>query len=418
MMAITAYLTALSPAKQKAAGVLEIPARTAEDGFGRGDDAALLFTGMYDLRSVVDYHARMLGDRARVERFEQAIAATVRPGAVVADLGCGTGILSLLCCRAGARRVYAIEVGPIGRWTEQIMAANGFSDRVEVLRGVSTELSLPEKVDVIVSETIGSAAFDEGIVGYVADARKRFLAPGGVIVPRRLALWAAPVSDVELHYRLVGCWSERVSGADVSAMHAIAARQLHIESFMPDQFCAPPRPLITVDLTETEELFVAGRVEFALAREGPVTGFAIGFDAELGEGIDLSNRPPSATPHWSQGFLALEEPLHGRTGEVVQVAIGSRDGQTWRWRGRVGEQTFDLDTLAGRSPSREELEGDEQRPTLGPQGRTAAATLALIDGQRTVTEIARALWQSPATALPSEAATRAFVAGLARYLGR
>lgn len=372
---------------------------------------------MHDLHSVVDYHARMLGDRARVEAFERAIAATVRPGAVVADLGCGTGILSLLCCRAGARRVYAIEVGPIGRWTEQIIAANGFSDRVEVLRGVSTELSLPEKADVIVSETIGCAAFDEGIIGYVTDARRRFLAPGGVIVPRRLALWVAPVSDTGLHHSIVGCWRDRVRGADVSPMHAIATRQLHLESLVPEQLCAPPLTMISVDLATTDELFVAGRAEFSLRCEGPITGFAIGFDAELGEGIGLSNRPPSAAPHWSQGYLALEDPLPARIGERVEVEIGTRDGQTWRWRGRVGEQVFDLDTLAGRSPSREDLQGDERRPALGPRGRTAAATLALIDGERTVAEIARSLWQSPAPPLPSEAATRAFVDRLARDLG-
>jgi len=372
---------------------------------------------MPDLRTVIDYHARMLGDRERVERFEQAIEATVRPGAIVADLGCGTGILSLLCCRAGARRVYAIEVGPIGRWTEQIIAANGLAGRVEVLRGASTELALPEKVDVIVSETIGSAAFDEGILGFVADARRRFLAPGGQIVPRRVALWAAPVGDVALHQRLVGAWRERVRGADVSPMHAIAARQLHLTSFQPGQLCAPPRPLITVDLAETDQLFVAGRAEFSLEREGPVTGFAIGFDAVLGDGISLSNRPPSAL-HWSQGFLPLEQPLEVQAGELVRVEIGTRDGQTWRWRGQLGAHTFDLDTLAGQSPAREELQGDERRLSLGPKGRAAAAALALIDGQRTVAEIAAALSRSPSTALPSEAATRAFVERLAHHLER
>jgi predicted RNA methylase len=373
---------------------------------------------MQDLRAVVDYHARMLADGARLERFEQAIVATVRPGAVVVDLGCGTGILSLLCCRAGARRVYAIEVGPIGRWTAQVVAANGLSDRIQVLPGLSTEVSLPEPVDVVISETIGSAAFDEGIVGYVADARRRFLAPGGKVVPRRLALWVSPVGDDAVHHRLVGQWGDRVRGADVSPMRAIAARQLHFAAFQPQQLCAPPQPLISVDLAAAEQAFVAGRAEFSLQREGPVTGFAIGFDADLGEGIPLSNRPPTEAASWSHGFLPLEQPLRGRSGERVRVEIGTHDGQVWRWRGRVGEQAFDLDTLAGRAPTQEELQGDERCLTLGRQGQMAVATLALVDGQRTVAEIARTLAQSPETALPSEAAARAFVARLARYLGR
>jgi SAM-dependent methyltransferase len=368
---------------------------------------------MADLRSVVDYHGRMLADRARLQQFERAIVAVVRPGAVVADLGCGTGILSLLCCRAGARRVYAMEVGPIARWTERIIAANGFASRVEVLRGLSTEISLPERVDVIVSETLGGAAFDEGIVGYVADARRRFLAPGGVIIPRRVTLWVAPVSDAALHRRLVGSWRQPVRGFDVSPLQPIAARQLHLAPITPAHLCAPAQAVAAVDLDRAEELFIAGRAEFALEREGPVSGFAVGFDADLGEGIELSNRPPSAATHWPQGFLALEEPLPGG---AVKVEVGTRDGQTWRWRGRVGKHPFDLDTLAGRAPTRAELEGDQARPTLGRTGPLAAATLAMIDGKRTIADIAQAVWQSPA-ALPSEAATRAFVERLARELG-
>ena len=373
---------------------------------------------MDELRTILDFHASMLRDRSRMERFQEAITATVRPGSVVADVGCGTGILSVLCCRAGARRVYAMEVGPIGRWTEQVIAANGLAGRVEVIRGISTEISLPEQVDVIVSETIGSAAFDEGIVGYIADARRRFLAPGGRMVPRGLALWAAPVDDVALHHRLVRWWREAVQGADVSPLHQIAARQLHLSAARPEQLCAPPQTIIKVDLEKADQPFVAGRAQFVLAREGPVTGFAIGFDADLADGVCLSNRPPRETLHWSPGFLALEEPLHGRAGDVVQVEIGTLDGQTWRWRGRVGAHPFDLDTLTGRSPSPDELQGDQRPLSLGPRGQTAAAVLGLIDGRRTVAEIAAALSQSPAASLPSAAATRAVVARLARYLGQ
>lgn len=52
-----------------------------------------------------------MNDDARVAAYERAIAATVKPGDVVLDLGAGTGVMGLLACQAGALRVYAIEGG-------------------------------------------------------------------------------------------------------------------------------------------------------------------------------------------------------------------------------------------------------------------------------------------------------------------
>jgi len=51
----------------------------------------------------------MITDKARMDGFEAALRQAVKPGSVVLDIGTGTGIFSLLACRFGARKVYAIE---------------------------------------------------------------------------------------------------------------------------------------------------------------------------------------------------------------------------------------------------------------------------------------------------------------------
>jgi hypothetical protein len=122
-------------------------------------------------------HIRMLEDAPRTAGFIRAIEAKVRPGDTVVDIGTGTGILAMAAARSGAKHVYAIEAGAIAGHAERVIAANGLADRISVLRGWSSTVSLPQRADVLVTETIGSDPLDERILETVADARRRLLTP-------------------------------------------------------------------------------------------------------------------------------------------------------------------------------------------------------------------------------------------------
>jgi predicted RNA methylase len=76
---------------------------------------------MYSLR---DYGA-MIADAGRFNAYALVIASAVRPGDTVADIGCGVGMFSLLACRAGARRVFAIESETCIQFARELAAAIG-----------------------------------------------------------------------------------------------------------------------------------------------------------------------------------------------------------------------------------------------------------------------------------------------------
>ena len=52
----------------------------------------------------------MLNDSIRMTAYEKAIKEVVKPGMTVLDIGTGTGILALWALKAGAKKVYAIEL--------------------------------------------------------------------------------------------------------------------------------------------------------------------------------------------------------------------------------------------------------------------------------------------------------------------
>ena len=119
---------------------------------------------MYDKTPLqtLDFHRSMLVDEERCRSFMRAIFKTVRPGDIVLDIGSGTGILALFACLAGARHVYALEHDGVIEVARRICRDNGFGDRVTFVRDWSTNVELPERVDVVITETIGNIGFEEG----------------------------------------------------------------------------------------------------------------------------------------------------------------------------------------------------------------------------------------------------------------
>ena len=130
-----------------------------------------------------EVHRSMIGDRVRTEAFRRAIDSAVRPGDVVLDVGAGSGILSVFAARAGAARVYAVEQTSIAVFAQELAAANGVADTVQVIQADVLDIEPPERVDVIVSEWLGGFGIDEGMLPPVIVARDRWLKPGGIIDP-------------------------------------------------------------------------------------------------------------------------------------------------------------------------------------------------------------------------------------------
>ena len=134
-------------------------------------------------------HWEMLTDSARTISYREAISAANVADQVVLDIGCGTGILSLFCARAGAKKVYAVDASNMAFAARQLIHNNGYSDVIEVIHGEVKDIVLPEKVDVIVSEWMGTLLLFEAMLDDVIVARDRWLKPEGKMLPS----WATKV---------------------------------------------------------------------------------------------------------------------------------------------------------------------------------------------------------------------------------
>lgn len=149
--------------------------------------------GEYFIYDELLYHV-MTQDEGRTSAYRQAIARAVG-GKTVVDIGSGADlVLARQCVEAGARLVYAIEmIDSAYEAARSLIGRHGLQDKIVLLKGSSLDLDLPERVDVCVSELIGTIGSSEGVIPILNDAR-RFLKEGGVMIPRRCVTRVAAVS--------------------------------------------------------------------------------------------------------------------------------------------------------------------------------------------------------------------------------
>ncbi|MDP2307661.1 MAG: class I SAM-dependent methyltransferase [Pseudomonadota bacterium] len=276
-------------------------------------------------------HVRLYSDAPRNEAMI-ALLTRRAPGARVVEVGCGTGLLSCVAARLGARHVVAIEPTPLAHVAAALVAANGLSAIVEVVHARVEDVA-PRPVDLAFSELLNADPFAEGVLSAM-DAVAPWVAPGpgglaGRLAPRRLRVWAAlaRASSSAREARLA-----RAQVRSIGARYRLATGAL--------EACLDT-PLAYVSVTATEvpaglpvlawdiALGTGARpapLTLTLTADdpGPIAGVLLWFEAELDDHLVLAN-PPGNGGHWGQLLCAFAEERGLRAGGSLSVSL-SVDG--------------------------------------------------------------------------------------------
>ena len=133
----------------------------------------------------------MLQDKRRVEAYEVPLKNLCKDK-VVADVGAGTGILSIIAAEGGAAKVYAIEYSEIYKRCKKEVTKKGLQHAVKVMNCLAEEVPIdPSEVDIIVSEWMGYFLLFERMLPSVLSVRDKCLKPGGIIIPNRVRIFLA-----------------------------------------------------------------------------------------------------------------------------------------------------------------------------------------------------------------------------------
>jgi precorrin-6B methylase 2 len=310
-------------------------------------------TGSPDMR--IEYHRTMLADQVRNAAFHAALKTVIVPGkTTVADIGCGTGLLGFMAARLGAKRVYMLEKAEIVDIARKLARHNGIRN-IEIVPAHSTEVDPPKRVDVVVSETLGNYPFEENIIETLADARDRYLEPGGTLIPRAVAQFVVPVT-AERHYRELITWDEVGFGLDFAPARAMGLNNIYVRTFAPADLLDRGRSAVRWDMVELHmpaKTTRSGEAVFQAASPTTIYGLALWWTATLVQGIEIATGPVDPKTHWEQLYLPALEPLRLEPGQKLKVRLRSTtsyaDGTNVTWQ-------LALEDARGRQLTRQSLD--------------------------------------------------------------
>lgn len=265
----------------------------------------------------------LIGDSVRNEAFHSALKKIIKPGVTtVADIGSGTGFLSFLASRLGARGCHLYEYTDLLRLSKKIARLNSIKN-CEFIHAHTRSVKSPPRADVVISETLGNFALEEHIIENMEDA-KRFLKPGGILMPSRLKQYVIPVIHPRLTHEL-DTWKTPFD-VDLSLARQASLNNMYVRRCVKEDLLQGPDAIgmwDEIDFYSRNKSIRSGGAAWHIKKTQRVYGFCIFWECELAPGVLLSTSPYSAPTHWDQIFLPLEKALTVDRGGRLEFSISS-----------------------------------------------------------------------------------------------
>ncbi|XP_051561518.1 protein arginine N-methyltransferase 9-like [Myxocyprinus asiaticus] len=355
------------------------------------------------------WHFLMLNDHGRNHKYQLAIQKAVEGGCnTVLDIGTGTGILGMCAKMAGASEVYACELSKtMYELACEVLSANGMADSIKIVHMKSLDMEIPKdipnRVSLVVTETVDAGLFGEGIVDSLIHAWKHLLLPPpntqeplsspsqtGRVIPAGATVFGVAVQCYEIrrHHRLC---ASTVGGLDLSAVGQIyspvscsADSEDSTEPYTTERLSrlrggyillTQPFTALDIDFNNVQELEGLCSREVTLLRlrvtqDGVLDGLAVWFQLHLDQDNHLSTGPQENTC-WEQAVYPVQSSFNTvKCGDELLVEVSSKD--TYLRLCCVAfvrdGQTFHLDDLN---------KGPSKVPTTNPEADLCSALAGL-----------------------------------------
>ncbi len=247
----------------------------------------------------------LLSQRSRIKKFATAIERAVNADSYVVDLGAGSGILSLLSAKAGARKTTAVEINKeSASYAKQAARMNGLENKVDFFEGHFQDFIPTEKADVVICEMLSSMMLIEQQVPAAKHAVKEVLKEGGLLLPHKITIYSCLVQCDSVWNRF------SVEELDFPKMPQTVSRDAIIE-------LSDLSILSKIDLMKIPDDFkIDVTIDYKIVEDGIIHGIVGMFEAELSEGIIINMEDG-----WQELFIPLDQSLQVSKNDIISMRM-------------------------------------------------------------------------------------------------
>ncbi|XP_003417591.2 protein arginine N-methyltransferase 9 isoform X1 [Loxodonta africana] len=310
------------------------------------------------------WHFIMLNDIRRNRIYNAAIQKAVRSGyKSVLDIGTGTGILSIFAKKAGAHSVYACELSKtMYELACDVVAANKMEAGIKLLHMKSLDIEIPkhipERVSLVVTETVDAGLFGEGIVESLIHAWDSLLLQPkmqgddgscekyGKVIPASAVIFGVVVECAEIRRH------HRVGIKDIAGIHLPTSVKFQSPAYCPLDSEEALEPyttekmsrvpggylaltehfeIMTVDFNNLQELKSLAtkkpeKIGIPVSKEGTLDAVVVWFVLQLDDEHSLSTSPSEETC-WEQAVYPVQDLADYRIkpGDHVTMEVSCQD---------------------------------------------------------------------------------------------
>lgn len=275
------------------------------------------------------WHVPMMNDTRRNDAFEAAILGAIAKhgaNARILDIGTGSGLLSMMAARGGARQIVTCEAVPvIAETAKRIVARNGYETQIRVVDKTSQDLQigvdLEARADILISEILSCDLLGEKVLDTFEDAHARLVRDGATVIPRAAsAVGCLVASDVLASY----AFATTSSGFDVSPFNDLAPQHLPVHGTMTSwRRLSADFDIASLDLTAKTYAGERRKLAVPVQDDGEAIGIVQWLRVDLAEGVEFSNHPDHyCDGGWLQVLHPFRRPIAVKAGTELELLVG------------------------------------------------------------------------------------------------